>query len=272
MKGFIAKRTIVTDEFSSETNQIQLGEWNGKSVAVKTGLHLRREIDILKKIGCHPNIVEFVAEIDEPSNYGAMTYVMSSGGDGSTLENLCSCYTAEPFSVKTCINMMRQLALGLSHLHSLGIIHHDLKDKNILVQKNEGSNGDPDGDSYILRICDFGLSELTDEKGHGDYERRSYGTGYYRAPEQLCKSSSVLPLGPPITTKIDIYAYGILCNQIMMAGRRSHDVLKSCPMILCLMTQKCMKDNPDERPDINGIINLLDHPGLENSPVCSDFQ
>lgn len=259
MKGFVVKRAIITDEFSSDTNQIQLGEWNGKNVAVKTGLNLKKEIAILKLIGKHPNIVHLISEIDTFESDAIMTYVMSSGGDGSTLENLCSYYTAEPFCVKTCIDLMKQLALGLSHLHSLRIIHHDLKDKNILAE-NGGQTGD--GILHTLRICDFGISEVADEKGHGDYDRRSYGTGYYRAPEQLCKSSSST-LGPPITTKIDIYAYGVLCNQIMMTGRRSHEVIKNCPAILCLMTQMCMEDNPDKRPAINGIINLLSSPDLK---------
>ena len=56
-------------------------------------------------------------------------------------------------------------------MHSLNIIHRDLKAENILIQ-----NG-------FFKIADFGLSTLLPTEAH--YENISVGTLYTMAPEVL---------------------------------------------------------------------------------------
>jgi len=55
---------------------------------------------------------------------------------------------------------MRQILQGIHYLHSLGVVHRDLKLENILLNGN-GPNSD-------LKIADFGLSALVrlDENGY----------------------------------------------------------------------------------------------------------
>eukprot|EP00475_Leptophrys_vorax_P032993 TRINITY_DN5153_c0_g1_i2.p1 TRINITY_DN5153_c0_g1~~TRINITY_DN5153_c0_g1_i2.p1 ORF type:complete len:303 (-),score=22.91 TRINITY_DN5153_c0_g1_i2:193-1101(-) len=76
----------------------------------------------------------------------------------------------EPQKVK---NFMYQLCLGVSHCHSRGVMHRDLKPQNLLVDKEKG----------ILKIADLGLGRAF------TVPLKSYTheivTLWYRAPEVL---------------------------------------------------------------------------------------
>ncbi|GJP34867.1 hypothetical protein CLOM_g19350 [Closterium sp. NIES-68] len=76
----------------------------------------------------------------------------------------------EPHKVK---NFMYQLCLGVSHCHSRGVMHRDLKPQNLLVDKEKG----------ILKIADLGLGRAF------TVPLKSYTheivTLWYRAPEVL---------------------------------------------------------------------------------------
>ena len=55
--------------------------------------------------------------------------------------------------------MIRQVAMGLEHIHSKNIVHLDLKPENLIANKN------PNGD-FNCKIVDFGIAEhVTDELG-----------------------------------------------------------------------------------------------------------
>lgn len=52
---------------------------------------------------------------------------------------------------------MIQICEGLKHLHSLNILHRDLKIENIFVQEKEEGN-------YQMKIGDFGYSKVFDKQ------------------------------------------------------------------------------------------------------------
>jgi serine/threonine protein kinase len=65
-------------------------------------------------------------------------------------------------------NILFQIFKGLTHSHSLGVIHCDLKPANILIR----------GDHYDVAITDFGLAQYSDE----DLNPHVYSR-WHRAPE-----------------------------------------------------------------------------------------
>ena len=81
------------------------------------------------------------------------------------------------------------IILGVHYLHSMGVVHRDLKLENILLKRTQ--------DSYDIKIADFGLSALVriGEDGYhtGRSSRRKlytglhepWGTAEYEAPELL---------------------------------------------------------------------------------------
>ena len=60
--------------------------------------------------------------------------------------------TLSPAHVKS---LMYQLLRGLKHIHSAGMIHRDIKPKNLLLTKD-----------CDLKICDFGLARELTDVGH----------------------------------------------------------------------------------------------------------
>ena len=93
---------------------------------------------------------------------------------------------------------------GVDFLHSLGIIHRDLKLANIFINREE--NG-----IQVIQVADFGISKIeqqtkaaniTSTMGH-------FTTPAYKAPE-LFKDPKYVP-----TAKVDIWAAGIILYELL---------------------------------------------------------
>ncbi len=78
---------------------------------------------------------------------------------------------------------------GLSHAHSAGLLHRDLKPGNILISE--------DG---VPKITDLGLALAEEEAGDLDSGERRKGTPHYISPEQI--------RGDNIDARSDLYSLG----------------------------------------------------------------
>ena len=87
-----------------------------------------------------------------------------------------------------------EIASGMGHLHSLGIIYRDLKPENLILDANGH-----------IRITDFGLSK---EGVEGDKDVGSFcGTPEYLAPEVLKRE--------PYGKVVDWWSYGTLVYEMI---------------------------------------------------------
>ncbi|CAK58460.1 unnamed protein product (macronuclear) [Paramecium tetraurelia] len=99
----------------------------------------------------------------------------------------------------------RQLFEAVSYLHQVGLCHRDIKPDNIVF----------DSDSNSIKLIDFGVSKrfLVTEKGCKDIKNNLMwtvtGTMPYQAPE--------LWKGTGYSNKIDIWAIGVVCYQMLCA-------------------------------------------------------
>lgn len=150
-----------------------------------------REINTLLKAQ-HPNIVT-VREIVVGSNMDKIYIVMDYVEHDlkSLMETM-----KQPFLVGEVKTLLRQLLVGVAHLHDNWIIHRDLKTSNLLLS-HKG----------ILKIGDFGLA-------------REYGeplkqytpvvvTLWYRAPELLLGVKEY-------STPIDMWSVGCIFAELLM--------------------------------------------------------
>jgi serine/threonine protein kinase len=84
--------------------------------------------------------------------------------------------------------MFRQMMLGIAHVHSMGIVHRDVKPENFLCKR----------DGTAVKLCDFGMAAMVPEIGllHG-----TCGTPPYMSPEMVNKA-----IGHD--TKTDVWSLG----------------------------------------------------------------
>ncbi|CAD7940764.1 unnamed protein product, partial [Amoebophrya sp. A120] len=154
--------------------------------------------------------------------------------------------------------LMYQCLRGLKWIHSAGVVHRDLKPKNLLV-----STG------WDLQICDFGLARIVCPPG--SKAASSLGTSrttqadvvatstakqpnmtqyvcsrYYRPPEALCGKARCSP-------SLDMWSLGCIWAELIadgtvcFFGNSTTDVLRSIVKLLGAPPQNWTADIPSEK-------------------------
>ena len=100
-----------------------------------------------------------------------------------------------PLSVDEALRIAEQMAEGLAHAHSRGVLHRDLKPANVFVC-----------DDGRVKLLDFGLAHLLGTEGSS-----GAGTPAYMAPEQAA--------GAVIDERADVWAAGMVLGE-MLTGKR----------------------------------------------------
>jgi serine/threonine-protein kinase len=148
-----------------------------RAVAIKVlrpelALHVRaerflREIEIIAGLQ-HPHIVSL---FDSGTAAGRVYYVMPYI-EGETLESLLE--RSGPLALDEAIRYTREIAEALSHAHSRGVVHRDIKPGNILL-----SGG------HAL-VADFGIARALRAAGGSSISTEGVvlGTPEYMSPEQ----------------------------------------------------------------------------------------
>ena len=90
-----------------------------------------------------------------------------------------------------------QLSRALSHIHSLGICHRDIKPQNLLVHPQR---------NHRLMLCDFGSAKALVK---GEPNVSYICSRYYRAPELIFGSTDY-------STAIDIWSMGCVGAELLL--------------------------------------------------------
>ncbi len=117
----------------------------------------------------HTNIVQ-AYDVGEAGgyNYFVMEYV-----EGKTIYDDLS--AGKVYSEKEALEIIIQVAHALEHAHARGLIHRDIKPKNIMLT-----------DNGKVKLADMGLARETADIEAAESEAgKAYGTPYYIAPEQI---------------------------------------------------------------------------------------
>ncbi len=95
----------------------------------------------------HPNVVLLLAACPEPPRLAiVMEYVKA----GSLYSHLYIDKT--PLELQDRVKLLIDISRGLQYLHSINVLHRDLKSKNVLL-----SAPPPNGQA---KLCDFGLARM----------------------------------------------------------------------------------------------------------------
>ena len=147
----------------------------------------------------HANIVQAI-DVGEARGYH---YFVMELVDGHTLyDDLAE---GKAFSEAEALRIIIQMARALEHAHAQGLIHRDVKPKNIMITK--------DG---TAKLADMGLARQASDADAAKAEAgRAFGTPYYISPEQIRGELD-------IDFRSDIYSLGATLYH-MVTGRVPFD-------------------------------------------------
>jgi serine/threonine protein kinase len=175
----------------------------GRQVAVKR-LHAHSPDDVARrfsreaKLGAslnHPNLVSvFDTLTDDEAVLIVMEYV-----EGETLHDALQ---RGPLPPKRALEVIRDVAHALDHAHSHGVVHRDVKPRNILLRK--------DG---VVKLVDLGIATAADVT-RITQSGVVLGTASYMAPEQIEGQKA----GPAV----DVYALAAVAFEAL-AGRKARE-------------------------------------------------
>jgi serine/threonine protein kinase len=157
--------------------------------------HIYREIQILETMQPHQNIIPL---LDSFTSQQSIFLVFPYVKQGDLYNYICAKKDAkEELDEEEIKKIMLGILTGVEYLHSVNIIHRDIKDQNILI--------DDDGNA---RICDFGLARIV-KKDLDKRRRLTYGVGTlpYKSPEILAPNEDY-------SESVDMWSIGVLFYQL----------------------------------------------------------
>jgi tetratricopeptide (TPR) repeat protein/predicted Ser/Thr protein kinase len=168
----------------------------------------------------HPNICP-VYGIEEHEGH---SFIVMQFVEGETLADMIR---AQPLSAEQVLPLAQQIVGALAEAHSHGIIHRDIKPRNIMVT-NTGQ----------ARVLDFGLAKTVHQKGNSEALADSIshlsqagivpGTVAYMSPEQLRAEK--------LDYRSDIFSLGTVLYE-MVAGRNPFARESTAETISAILTQ-----------------------------------
>ena len=139
----------------------------------------------------HPNIVS----VYDVSRGGDTEYIVMELIDGITLKRYME--KRGQLNWRESLHFITQIMRGLSHAHSRGIVHRDIKPQNVMVLR-DGS----------VKVADFGIACL--ENSAQTLTQEALGSVHYISPEQA--------RGDRTDARSDIYSAGVVLYE-MLTGR-----------------------------------------------------
>ena len=170
---------ILKDEFSGDDEFRRRFRAEGEAVAMLS----------------HPNIVQvYDVSSSDTANYLVMELI-----NGISLKQYME--VKGVLNWKETLHFAMQIAKGLEHAHSRGIVHRDIKPHNVMVLK-DGS----------VKVMDFGIARVMSKSN--TLTKEALGSVHYISPEQA--------KGGYTDSRSDIYSLSVVLYE-MMTGRPPFD-------------------------------------------------
>ncbi len=152
----------------------------------------------------------------------------------STLGNLVENKKLERMGER--LRVLHELALGISHLHGLGVVHRDLTPSNVLLDA-----------AGVVKVSDMGLSRKVDDT-QGHVCTTSQGTAGWQPLEVLERAVQ--------SEKVDTFSFGCIAFFVLTLGKHPFGSSKEEWVL------NILKDSPDFSPlhQLQGVLRCHTHP------------
>ncbi|VVC36782.1 Hypothetical protein CINCED_3A000994 [Cinara cedri] len=229
------------------------------------------EIDVLKKLCGHPNIIHFMSaaftnKIDSP--HGLNEYlILTEFCTGGNVADLLAA-RGKPLNQNIVTSVFYQMCSATRHMHchSPPIIHRDLKIENFLIS-----------DDGKIKLCDFGSCTTKVYKPDENWTSQQRAlledklnqctTPMYRAPEMIDTWSN-----HEIGTAVDVWALGCVCYALccnrhpfedsnklaILNARFSFSPIESTYSDFIPIIKGCLQPDPSLRMSVFETLKLIE--------------
>ncbi|GIM00738.1 hypothetical protein Vretimale_5648 [Volvox reticuliferus] len=239
-----------------------------------TGLHFAEYTDLQAAMASNGSAAQQAMALSPPAMVICMEYCdAGSLADaivrGAFRQPALGLYGTTQPNMRAILATLLEVALALRHLHSLRLVHCDLKPSNVLLRY---SARDPRG--FTAKLSDFGLVRLMEPCGEGGRlaipKGVTHGTITHMAPEVLNTDKGV-----PHDASLDIYAFGIIMWQVVYGGRLYSGVnesdissrvvregmrprfISNVPSEYRRLAESCWTTEPANRPSAGTLVHAL---------------
>lgn len=202
---FRNKSTIIFEGIGkADRSKLYIVKMVDKDCISEYSSELHNEIEILRSLQSHPNIIELIYSVEQSKHIFVVVERMNC--------DLFELMTGRAFFPEGLVKfIMKNVANGMHYIHSKRIVHRDIKLENLLV----GLQHSPDKKSIVVqtvKIADFGLAI----NFHGRELFQWCGTPHYMAPEILNYSGYGF--------RVDCWSFGItLYNMLFRRFPFAHE-------------------------------------------------
>jgi serine/threonine-protein kinase/endoribonuclease IRE1 len=297
----ISNNLTITDDvlgFGSHGTIVFKGYFENRPVAVKRMLLdfydvASHEINLLQESDDHSNVVRYFCS-QENNKFLYIALELCSASLEDVIEKKKDLGT-----IIETKNILFQIANGVNHLHSLKIVHRDIKPQNILVATSKkivkiNENNKQTEINVRFLISDFGLCKKLDhdQSSFRGTTANAAGTSGWRAPELLLDTSPAYAETNSknrvrLTRSLDVFSTGCVFYYVLTGGyhpfgdryiREGNIIKNECDLsklnrlpdaytIKDLIGSMIQKD-PMLRPDMSVIIK---HPYFWSNEKKLDF-
>jgi serine/threonine-protein kinase len=157
---------------------------------------------------CHPNIVEVWNHYEEPDGTLYLVMELLRGQDLYTVLR-----TQGSLPLPQVLQIVKQVGSALHTVHLAGMVHRDIKPKNIILLDDSESPG-----AASVKVIDFGLAKLSDQRRapRRGSDGMLIGTPGYLPPEALSGISA------DVDGRADQWALAVV-TYLMLSGRLPHE-------------------------------------------------
>ncbi|XP_039612892.1 LIM domain kinase 1a isoform X2 [Polypterus senegalus] len=229
-----------------------------------------KEVKVMRCLD-HPNVLKFIGVLYKDKRLNFITEYIKGGTLRDIIKKMDSKY---PWNQR--VSFAKDIAAGMTYLHSMNIIHRDLNSHNCLVRENKS-----------VVVADFGLARLmVDDKKQADKlstnklpalknrdRKKRYtvvGNPYWMAPEMIH--------GQSYDEKVDVFSFGIVLCEIIGRVNADPDYLprtmdfglnvkgfldrycpSDCPVSFFPITVLCCDLDPEKRPSFAKLEQWLEN-------------
>jgi serine/threonine protein kinase len=178
-----------------------------REAELQARLSVQREAELQARLR-HPNVIQFIGYAASEEGQIIVSEPMSKDLRMYLDENILEGQTRPPLSLLLAVNIMLQTGEGMKYLHQSGMIHRDLKAKNILINVVE-SKELCNSTSVQVKLTDFGSSKLKEATNSTMFTTKETGTTLWRAPEVFEGNTG------KYTKAADVYSYAMVIFEVL---------------------------------------------------------